>query len=259
MIELTLDGKKVAVDPTVLREAGFLPKDEVEAGYVPLAKHNSEMASQRAKARGLRNPEELLEDDDFLAQLIDKRGDVLRERLGVKGKVSEETLNKHLRDVETRFREKELAPLQQEYQALTRRLAQATVMEARQGEGYELVEDMIEPLQAYYGPRLKLDKASGQFFLTDEKGEFDVTPFPGKDRPPYRTVQDDLRERAATGKNLGWFKSKARSGADFNNNGGAGGGGDLNAQIHAAEAKGDFATAGRLKAQQLLGQMPGVR
>lgn len=258
-IELTLDGKKVAVDPAVLREAGFLPKDEVEAGYVPLAKHNSEMAARRTEARGLRRPDDLLADDDFLAQVIDKRGDVLRERLGVKGKPTDDALNRAIRETEERVRSKELTPLQMEYEALTQRLARGEVLEARTGDGYELDDDMIEPLQDYYGKRLKLDKPSGRHYLTDDKGEFLLTPFPAKGRTPYKTVGDDLRERLAAGQNLGWFKSKARNGADFNNNGGQRGKGDLGSQIAAAEAKGDFATAGRLKAEQLRASMPGVR
>lgn len=251
-LTLPINGQPTEVElaPEVLQQAGLLPKAEVESQYVPLAKHNAEMAAMRTQSRGKKSAEEFLADDAFLDSLLEQRGDVLRERLGVKG---QRPTADQLRELEARVTDQRVRPLTEKLTRLEQRAARAAIGEALRGEDYEVDPELAPLLQAYYGPRLKLDDETGEFFLADGKGGFEVTPFPAKDRAPYKTVGDDLREMRQAGKNLNWFTSKARNGVGYKGPGPTGvrTPTDLDQAIAAAESKGDFATAQSLKAKKL--------
>ncbi len=73
MIKVTIDG----TEREIPRPAGLIAETEVAEKYVPKAAHNSEMARMRTQLDGtkhLKNPDDLLEDQEFRTKAITKWG-----------------------------------------------------------------------------------------------------------------------------------------------------------------------------------------
>jgi hypothetical protein len=257
--EFEHEGKKL----TVPLPDTVLTRDEVEAQYVALAKHNQVTTKLRKEAEGKVDRASLIEDEAFLSELAEKKRDWFAEKLGTK-KASDqsdvEKLQAQWQERETKLRQKwmdtDLKPTQEKLEkaltlvgGLRRQKLDNDVMQAAVDAG--VVDDMYDPLKSWFGSRVKFDDEYDGWFVVGADGEFEATTAMKKGKAPYKTPGEHLAELKQAGKFPSWFKAEARGGAGYKGAGGAKGSEPTtDEKIAEAEKAGKWTEAIRLKVQR---------
>lgn len=245
------EGQPVEVDvPDQVVAEVLVPKDAVDA-KVEAARRQA-IAKLRKDGLVLDRPlEELLEDEATLGTLAEKHKDFFTQRLNIKRTADAGELER----MQAKWREQEVTPLQQQLKQKDMELNEGRLNKLRaEVSQHPALHDDVKDLVALQMERLvKWDPEHRDWFVvTPGTDDFEITDHPQKGKPPYKTVTEYLNEIHAKDERKGWFKPGVKPGAGY---AGAPGGRQpepaLDDQIKEAEAKGDFALAGTLKAAKL--------
>jgi hypothetical protein len=255
-VEVEIDGKKVAVQlPDTV-----LTREEIDEQFVPLTKHNIAMKKLRDAAEGKVDRATLVEDEGFLAELAEKKGDWFAERLKLKkGGVDQSELEKLQQQwgerearLKSQWVDRELKPVTDKLEIATKTVGSLrsqqldnTVMQAAVDN--EVVEDNYEPIKAWFRSFTKYDEEFNGWFIVGGDGEFEATTVMKKGKAPYKTPGEHLAELRQAGKYASWFKAGTRPGAGYKGPGSKTPDVSVDEQIAAAEKAGKFNEAIKLK------------
>lgn len=216
-----IDGKAI---PVTLPE-GVATADTLRDQYVPKGHVESIVQDRLRRAtNGLRKPEELLEDEGFLDQVVTKHKDTLATRLGVKP--SDDQLARY----REAWEKSHVTPLQAELETtkgtlngLVGRVFRSDFMAAARDTG--VADELADLVELYVKERTKWSPEHNRHFVVDEKGEFRYGA--GKDGVPYMTPAEFLAELQRGGKHAAWFKARQRDGVGFQGTGAPGSAGAI--------------------------------
>lgn len=206
------------------RPEGLVPRDKVESDYMPRSAFKEELGR---RLKGKVDPDDLLDDQEFLERVASQRADFFEERFANgDGAASEPDVEKIRAQIESEVREpleEERDRWQEEAKAL--RLAKLEGEIARVGNRLPVKEKVAELLPDYYRGRVKWSEKHQTWFLIDEDGDFVYSNEPEKGLP-YRTVAEDLEQKYRSGDYRGdWFDESSRPGLDVGEAGSGGRGG----------------------------------
>lgn len=194
---------------------GYVPEDRVRENYMPKSTFQEEL---RRRMSGKRDPDELLEDEDFLERVADRRSDFFADRFGEGGGEGDgpdpEKLRSQWEETDLKPVAKERDQWKEEALELRRSRIPTQIARARFEENLP-IKDKIGPLlEDYYERRTKWHEEHGEVFLVDDNGEFVYSPSP-EEGLPYMTIAEDLEKKYRSGDYTGdWFDENGRPGAD---------------------------------------------
>ena len=193
---------------------GWVSEDDLRDNYMPKSMFRAELAKQTRKAtEGMKKPDELLEDDDFLGRLIETRKDALIKRLGVKTGEPDEQYAQRLAE---KIQEQTVKPLETKLAEKDREVSRwrERARDADIGEAFDAVnvaDDYRDLIKLWARERMQFDDEHGSWVVLGEDGQPDfVVGEGGKPRP--KGIADLLREIDKSGKKPGWFKGDTRPG-----------------------------------------------
>lgn len=212
-----------------------IPDEQITAaGFQPTANFEKELSRRAlsiAQKQGFRRPEDLLEDETFVQQVLDKKGikpgatsaDPADTAVAI-----QEALKKNRGEWENR----ELNPLRQkneEYETreqqllvkdLHRQIIQAAAtMGVKKALLKSASRNAVPPIVSMTETSFGFDTDTGEFYVLDGEG-FAFSDKPSKDRP-YKDVEEFIEQWASNKENAEFVETTAQRGPGFQ---GAGGG-----------------------------------
>jgi len=180
----------------------YIPREQVEADYVPKGAHNSQMAQLRKQYEGHAKPEDLLGDEDFRNRAIEAWG------IEVDDGTPKLTPDR-VAELRTDFERKHLKPLQTKFEKVQSRnqqlqttLLHSRILAAAGGkvQPYLLkapAKGEMPPIVNLLAPYFGFDGDSGQFAVKDGEGFRTTTqadassPYMGIEEFVQRWIEDD--------------------------------------------------------------------
>jgi len=233
-IKVTVDGK----EHTVPLPEGLVTVEDVNAGYVPILRHTKETKRLKDLLEKVRSPEDLLEDEEFLQRIATEKADVLAPLMGLK-KDDPEALQRAIEAAKKRWKAEELDPIveDRDRQAAGSRRGRQFQLRTVVGEAQTALgvhEQASKAVKGMYGTtedherRVAYDEEHDGWFCVDPakpvddegRPNFLPTGKPGKDKAPWRTVEEDLVEVKAGGDHDVLFRADGGRGAGYQGPGG---------------------------------------
>lgn len=215
-----VDGKDVKI--TLPDDAVFNAVRETHLPKDAVAKDLDKRAQAIVKNQGLRKPEELLDDEAFVAQVLEKHG----KKTGTDDEAASRQLKDALARQRQEFEAKELNPLKQSLTAQTdrerkllirdleRQILQAAAPYVREGLLKSPGKGRPAPIVTLLEDAFAYDEDSNEFFVADG----DNFVISGSGVSTYKTVEEFVQEWVADKANTDWVRpgqagSDARGGA----------------------------------------------
>lgn len=209
---------EVEIGDDDLKEAGFIPADDLDARFQERFKEELDRRVSKA-TEGRVKPEEIAHDDDRLKEL---RPDLFKGSGDGQGEIPEDRLEEHFEAWKSKHLkpvEEEKDTLAEENQRLRSDRVERDILQAFQSQ--EVVDDvgMRELIQDHYKGRVRYSPEHDETFLVNEDGDFVAS---GDGDQPYLTVEEDLRAKRADEEKFGsWFGARSRGGGGFEGSEGA--------------------------------------
>lgn len=207
----------------VPRPEGFVPEEKVREDYMPKGAFKEELDRRLS---GKVDPDDLLDDEEFLERVASRRSEFFQERLGGNG--DEPPNEPDLEKLRSQWESEHLEPVREEAEgwkseAMELRQAKLEGEIARAGNRLPVKEKVSELLPDYYRGRVKWSGKHKTWFMVDDDGDFVYSNEPEKG-VPYRTVAEDLEQKYRSGDYRGdWFDESSRPGLDVGDPGSGGG------------------------------------
>lgn len=213
--------QEIAVPKAAL--TGWVPKAEVDDKYVPKAAHNDQMARMRQQLdamKGLKNPDELLQDQEFRTKAV--------ATWGLDPTATSEQLTKQLEKARVELQEREIKPRDKKLADATGEIGRLRAKDLRgqiiQAAAALKIEDkylkaptrggkplIVSMLEDTFG----FDAEHGEWFAKGDKGTF---VYSQSGEVPYQGVTEFMTAWAA-GEGKDFVRSERQGGAEANPDG----------------------------------------
>lgn len=222
------DGKPIEVD---VPDGTFVPSDALARDYIPRAAHDQEFARLRSQSQGLKNPEELLRDQEFRAKAL--------ETWGVKQREPTKDEQERIAAIRKELEEAEVTPLRsrlEESDTRVRRLLdrrlESELVQAALGAGVKpslLTRRDGQPaaITAFFDGSLAYDEESDEFYAFDPRQErFVISAEAGRNGgSTYKGIREVVTEWAKRPENVDFLHTQRQTGPGFSGTPGGGNGG----------------------------------
>lgn len=224
--------------------SGFLPEDEVSENYVPVGAHNAQMAKIRREMKGLADPDELLQDEDFRNRALEAweinpdapEDDTPRLTPDRIQAIRDEMVRKEVDPLRKRAEE-----LESTVSTLRKENLHSSIIRAASGKVKESllqspVAGATPPIVNMMASYFDFDPETGQWAVREGEG-FAYSTEPTEDRP-YMGVDEFLAKWSENEANADWVKDTRQRGPGAERKPGGtptGGAGDV--RISYAEAQ----------------------
>lgn len=202
---------------------GFIRQSAVDEDYVL-----KDTVQDRIK-RGLKGRhrfEDITADEDLLRRIATERGDWFREELKIEGEKPD------LTKFEESLRLTHVKPLEDERDLLKTengrlRTVQLNGAVSSASLALTVKKSQVDLLGPYYAARTRWSEEDRDWYLVDDKGEFEYSQAkPGT----YKTIREDMDQKSHDPVFADWFDGKGRRGSDYKGGGPPGRDGEITAE-----------------------------
>lgn len=208
----------------------YLHKDSLKDEYVPKAQFQEELGRRvAAVTKDHKKPEELINDDTFVATLLSKRKDNVIKMLGLPEPGQIPDVGKVRNEVTEAVRRDEVEPLAKQMKVATEEIGSLRIRDLKgqvsnSGVKLRVVPDLMDLVSIHVQQLVDWDPDHRQWFAkrTDGKEGFQYSTDPKAGGYPYKTVPELMLDLSRDPTKKAWFETTTQEGAGYKGGGGNG-------------------------------------